>query len=262
MNRDEKLTRVPALPPKVVAVAGRTVVFPSEPGGGTWIALHDRGVSFALINWYSVPARAGRNPVSRGVVVNAVSASNTPGEAAAALARLPLHQINPFRLIGVFPQTRAIIEWRWNLNELVCRKQRWRARQFISSGFDEPRAQRLRHRTFLLAQRQKTSGSLDWLRRLHRSHRPHSGPFSTCMHRSDAATVSYTEVVVEPGSGVLRYWAGAPCGGATMYSERLYHQGLPHQRGLSGVGFYGADWPAARSLNHTDISPLPRLAQA
>jgi hypothetical protein len=221
MNRDEKLTRVAALPPKVVSVAGRKVVFPSEPGGGTWIALHDCGVAFALINWYSVPARVGRNPVSRGVVVNAVNAANSPGEAAEALARLPLRQINPFRLIGVFLQTREIFEWRWNLNELECRKQLWRARQFISSGFDEPRAQRLRHRTFLMAQRQRSSGRLDWLRRLHRSHRPQCGPFAICMHRPDAATVSYTEVAVGPRAGVLRYWAGAPCGHAKFYSQSL-----------------------------------------
>jgi hypothetical protein len=42
-------------------------------------------------------------------------------------------------------------------------------------------------RLFQRAGRQHSADSLDWLRRLHRSHSPQAGPFSTCMHRSDAA---------------------------------------------------------------------------
>jgi hypothetical protein len=49
------------------------------------------------------------------------------------------------------------------------------------------------------------------LRRLHRSHSPEAGPFSTCMHRSDAATVSYTEITAFSRKARLRYHAAAPC---------------------------------------------------
>ncbi len=66
MNRDEQLTRAEGLPPKIVHVGERKVICPSEPGGGTWIAVNDAGVTFALINWYSVQARVQKNPVSRG----------------------------------------------------------------------------------------------------------------------------------------------------------------------------------------------------
>ena len=108
--------------------------------------------------------------ISRGRVVNAACAASTPGLAAAALAQLPLQRINPFRLIGIFPASREIAEWRWDLNRLAPKTHRWKDQQWISSGFDEPGAQRVRSRTFRAALQQKSAGSLDWLRRLHRSH--------------------------------------------------------------------------------------------
>jgi len=130
---------------------------------------------------------------------------------AAALDGLPLNRINPFRLIGIYPATSEIIEWRWNLKNLVRKNHRWKAQQWISSGFDEPTAQRIRGRAFAIAQHQRSAGSLDWLRRLHRSHSPETGPFSICMHREEAATVCYTEVAVSAQSVVMRYHSGAPC---------------------------------------------------
>ena len=38
-----------------------------------------------------------------------------------------------------------------------------------------------------------------------------SGPFSTCMHRADAATVSYNEATVSPNGALLSYHAGSLC---------------------------------------------------
>ena len=57
MNRDEKLTRVAALPPAQYRLCTRDTLFPSEPNGGTWIGINDANTTFALVNWYSVPAR-------------------------------------------------------------------------------------------------------------------------------------------------------------------------------------------------------------
>ena len=211
MNRDEQLTRRAALPPRKRIMNGLAVFAPSELGGGTWISLNEHRVTFALINWYSVLARVSGKAVSRGVVVNSVSATISVDSAEAALDKLLLHRINPFRLIGIFPATNEITEWRWNMHQLVQKRHSWKSHQWISSGFNELAAQRVRGRTFRLAQKQKSAGSLDWLRRLHRSHAPETGPCSTCMHRADAATVSYTEISVSSSVAVMRYHAGAPC---------------------------------------------------
>src|ERR1051325_5488907 len=211
MSRDEQCTRIAGLPPARRIVDGRTVLCPSEPGGGTWIALNENRVSFALINWYSITARVKDHAVSRGKVVDAVSGSTSFEGADATLAGLPLQRINPFRLIGIFPEAQEITEWQWDLKKLVRRDPRWEAQQWISSGFDEPTAHRIRSDTFKGAEKQRSAGTLAWLRRLHRSHSPEAGPFSMCMHRSDAATVSYTEIRVNSKESTIQYMAVAPC---------------------------------------------------
>lgn len=211
MNRDEKLTRPTGLPPKKSVVNGRTVISPSEPGGGTWIAVNDCGTTFSLINWYAIPITVCGPAVSRGHVVNSVSPTASPDVAHSRLSGLPLGRINPFRLVGIFLATREIVEWRWNLKQLVRKNHHWKSQQWVSSGFDEPTAQRVRGETFRRATQQHSAGDPDWLRRLHRSHSPQAGPFSTCMHRADAATVSYTEVAVSAHRATMRFHAGAPC---------------------------------------------------
>ena len=211
MNRDEKLTRASGLPPVASVLHGRRVLAPSEPSGGTWISVNDSGVTFALINWYAIRTKVESKAVSRGKVVNAVSHCDAAMQANERLELLPLRHINPFRLIGIFSHPREIVEWRWDLNRLTSQKHAWRLRQWISSGWDEPQAQRTRGKAFQAATKQKTVGRLEWLRRVHRSHAPASGPFSTCMHREDAATVSYTEISVASSQTAMRYGNAAPC---------------------------------------------------
>lgn len=211
MNRDEKLSRSKGLPPSVVAIGGRRVLCPAESGGGTWIAVNDTRAAFALINWYSVPPVIMAPSVSRGSVIQSVAAQSVPYEVSRLLAGQPLSQINPFRLIGIFPAQREIREWRWDLNSLTCHEAPWVSQQWISSGFNEPAAQRVRSATFRAALCQKSAGSLEWLRRLHRSHAPGCGPFSICMHRPDAASVSYTEICISDRRAVMTHYNRPPC---------------------------------------------------
>lgn len=211
MNRDEKLTRVTACPPEVRRLGTRKVMFPSEPTGGTWVGVNDAGVTLALINWYSIQALPSKPAVSRGDIVRSVLPAEDSSCVEDQLSRAPLHRVSPFRLIGVFPHRQQVIEWRWNLKELDRQPHSWRNNTWISSGYDEPGAERTRRKVFRQANHQRTSGQADWLRRLHRSHRPLRGAYSHCMHREDAITVSFTEIAVTPQTAQLRYIAGAPC---------------------------------------------------
>ncbi|MGH8246245.1 MAG: NRDE family protein [Gammaproteobacteria bacterium] len=211
MNRDEKRARVAALPPARHRLDNRDALFPSEPNGGAWIGVNDAGATLALVNWYAVPACVAGRAVSRGEVVRSALVADSPGLTDKVLGELPLGRVNPFRLVGVFPADHAVVEWRWNLRRLERLDHAWQTNTWISSGFDEPGAQQTRGKVFCEALRQKSAGSVDWLRRLHRSHRPACGPYSTCMHREDAATVSYTEVTVSTCAATMRYLAGAPC---------------------------------------------------
>ena len=211
MNRDEKRARPKGLPPSQRGIGGHRVIYPSEPSGGTWISLNNSGVTFALINWYSISRRVITDPVTRGEVIPPISPADSPGLVDRAFSKLPLPSINPFRLIGIFPKSKKIVEWRWDLRELERKNHPWRSQQWISSGFDEPNAQTIRSRTFKQFLTQASAGTSGWLRRLHASHTPECGPFSTCMHRSDAVTVSYNQISVSPGKASLQHIDGSPC---------------------------------------------------
>lgn len=221
MNRDEQRTRATAKPAARHRLEDRDALFPSEPGGGTWIGVNDSGVTLALINWYSVAARVQARAVSRGEVVRWTLRFNSPGLVSSGLEELCLAKLNPFRLLGVFPAVQAVVEWRWNLRGLERLVHTWQTNTWISSGFDEPGAQRTRLQKFTEMLRQRSAKTTGWLRRLHRSHAPQRGPYSTCMHREDAATVSYTEVAVSNRSATLRYKPGPPCGTAPARTLHL-----------------------------------------
>jgi hypothetical protein len=186
--------------------------------------VNDSGITFALINWYAEPARVSGKTVSRGQIPRAALTTDTPDETHAALSQLPqlpLPRVNPFRLIGVFPATHTAVEWRWNLHAFTRNDHRWQSATWISSGHDETGAQSVREKIFRAAHCQSSAGTVDWLRRLHRSHRPERGPYCHCMHRADAATVSYTEIFVTPVAATMRYTPGPPCCAAPLAPSRL-----------------------------------------
>src|SRR4051812_9824549 len=96
MNRDELRTRARGLPPAIHRVDSCSALYPSEPGGGTWISLNNSGVTFALINWYAAPRRVTTKVVSRGSVITSIRMADAPEVVASGLAKLPLPKLNPF----------------------------------------------------------------------------------------------------------------------------------------------------------------------
>ena len=211
MNRDEKLDRFTALPPTIVDLACRRAVFPRERSGSTWISANDAGICLALINWHRIKRDPKNDTISRGLVVRELAEKSSADEIAVALKKLPLSKVQPFRLIAVAPREMRLTEWRWNLKRLTRHNHAWRRRHWFSSGFDERRAEFERQRVCNAANVQQSGGSVKWLRWLHRSHAPKRGPFSICMHRPDASTVSYTEVAVSRRRATMRYKPGPCC---------------------------------------------------
>lgn len=221
MNRDEKRTRAAALAPTVSEYAQRHAVFPIEPSGGTWIAANDAGVCVALLNWHRIKREPAGEILSRGEVPRMLARTSSAGEIANTLDALPLEKIRPFRVIALVASEQNLTEWQWNLENLIAHKCPWKEQHWFSSGFNELQAESERQRVCESSHGQGSSGRLAWLRRLHRSHEPERGPFSICMHRPDAATVSYTEVVLEGTSITMRYQPGPPCKGAELTEHAL-----------------------------------------
>lgn len=227
MNRDELLSRTTGVPPARFLVGGRAVLYPGEPGGGTWISVNDAGVTLALINWYAVPLRASPPTVSRGEVIPSLCAGSQPREMEARLKGLELARMNPFRVLGFFPGVKQVLQWRWDRQTLAVESHDWAPTQWLSSGYDEPGAQRTRGADFDRRRTEPDAGSGPWIRRLHASHEPGRGAYSTCMHRSDAETVSYTEIEVDDSAAVMRYRSGPPCQGLLLSEERILRTPLP-----------------------------------
>lgn len=211
MNRDEKRDRFAALPPKIVEFENHRVLFPREPTGGTWISANDAGVCLALINWHRIKREPNNGVRTRGEVIRKLAGISTSDEISAAVKKLALRKLRPFRLIAIVSSENRVIEWRWNLNRLSIRKHSWEPHHWFSSSFDEATAEATRAQVCAALPDESAKQDVKWLRRLHRSHEPERGPFSICMHRPDAATVSYTEVAVSGRSVVMYYKHGPPC---------------------------------------------------
>lgn len=220
MNRDEKLDRLTALPPSIVEIAGRRAIFPCESAGGTWVSTNDAGVCLALINWHRIQ-REPKHDLSRGQIVRELAGKSSSNTITNGVMKLPLRKLRPFRLIAIVPSEKIVIEWRWNLDWLTMRNRQWQRQHWFSSGFDESRAELERQRVCDAAEDQRMTGRLEWLQQLHRSHAPKRGPFSICMHRADAATVSSTEISVSRRRATMRYRPGPSCSKAAMVTKTI-----------------------------------------
>ncbi len=85
------------------------------------------------------------------------------------------------------------------------------ARLYGAASVSDALAWRERGQTCENAERDRSMVSVSWVRNLHQSHDPVPGPFSICVHRKDAATVSYTEVRCSGEGLSMSYRSGSPC---------------------------------------------------
>jgi hypothetical protein len=226
MNRDERLTREAALAPAAVNMSTVRAVYPRESGGGTWIGSNSAGVTFCLLNQNPGPHSSVKERSRGEIIPPLVSCSKFP-EAMRRFQHLDLHGLLPFMLVGIFPAEQIISQCQWDGNELKFLRIRWDVRHWFSSGVSDEMARKVRGSTSYEAWRRRDAGSAEWLRGLHASHAPVRGSFSICVHRPDAATVSYTEVAFTGGDLTMRYHAGHPCQALGQFDAEVNLQAAP-----------------------------------
>src|SRR5271157_3438430 len=194
MNRDEQRSRPRAHAPKLFECGVVSAIYPSESSGGTWIAVNNSGLLFALLNWYPAGCQVvAPKERSRGELIPQMIFDSDFRSAQMVLAAVKLTGMLPFRLIGVDPEDRTICEWRWDGRRIGQLQFPWMRKHWFSSSLSDDQAEEQRRSTCIAAGARANPEGLDWLAQLHRSHRPFSGPYSICVHRPDAATVSYSE---------------------------------------------------------------------
>jgi len=207
MNRDEQRSRPSARPPRISQAGELRSCFPSEPSGGTWIGINERRIACALLNWTRPGVRVDpESPQSRGEIIPALLGETDSASVLASLSRLQLAAYRPFRLLTFLPGEARILQWQWDGQTPALKTHPWKMRSWFSSGYREQEVQQVRQTSAaLFAPKNKAD-----IRRLHRSHFPIPGLFSVCMHRTDARSVSYTEI--DAGETIeVRYSGTSPC---------------------------------------------------
>jgi Transport and Golgi organisation 2 len=212
MNRDEQRTRPPALSPALFTVGATQAIYPREAGGGTWIGCNSCGNLFALLNWYSAETSAlGPKVRTRGELIPNLVYERDSRSTANRLAAINLAGMHAFRLVGAFCDEKALSEWRWDGKHLDRLRFAWGLTHWFSSSLSDSTAAQLRGRACAIARSGGKTPSRGWLRKLHSSHTPEPGPYSICMHRPDAVTVSYTLVERTPRGIFMDYVDRPPC---------------------------------------------------
>src|SRR5262245_38786840 len=217
-NRDEARTRLPALPPRLVAYGGRRAIHPLDGDrGGTWVAVNDAGLALALLNRYVGEAAAAGAATtsprpSRGEILPLLLPAASVDEALARAAAIDLSPYAPFRAVLV--DGREVGDLAWDGTRRGEQSAQWSGDPllFTSSGLGDERVTAPRRELF---QAMVASGpSSEYASRQDLFHR-HSWPdrphLSVCMRRADACTVSHAVIEVLPGDTArLAYQDGPP----------------------------------------------------
>lgn len=200
-NRDEKKTRRPALPPRVSSREGVRFLAPVDGDfGGTWIAVNEFGVSVCLLNGKS--SKPAANRPSRGLLPLELTPARSAREALDRLKKMDMATFAPFTLAILDRCSRGnIAEWH-GTGDLKVREED-SGLPLTSSSFDPDRVRALRAREFARAR-----GSL---LEFHKSHANGPSAYSTCMHRPDAETVSFSRLCVTPFEASISHSPGSPC---------------------------------------------------
>jgi hypothetical protein len=198
-NRDERRTRVAALPPRVQRAGARLAAFPVDPlGGGTWVGVNDAGVVLALLN--GTPATSSDAPPiararSRGFIVRTMLRHDSAESILDTLPRLDPGEFDAYRLV-IIDSTRVTMIASDGSRLTTAQTAFTHPMLFTSSSLGdalvEPPRRDLFERMVIGAPR----GLLDAQARFHRHRWPERPHISVCMERPDAITVSRTVVDV------------------------------------------------------------------
>ena len=213
-NRDELKTRKPALPPRLKTIDGVKMLTPEDgDAGGTWMAVNEYGLTVCLLNYYDRPYElmSGESFTSRGLLVLALAGKRSVSEAQHYLDTESMRHYRAFHVLMLDKSDCASATWNGerithDSAPLCPMSSSSYETQFVITG-----RQRLFRDIFA-----SSTPSPEALFEFQQSHLPEKGPFSVCMHRPEAGTVSHSHVRVTDDLAEYSYIDGAPCEGVRL----------------------------------------------
>lgn len=213
-NRDEKLTRKRAMPPRLAVRDAVRFLAPIDGDfGGTWIAANEFGIALCLLNGANLTGSGGEDREttrSRGLLLPDLISSPSTNAICERVHAADFAVFAPFTLAAFGPrQAVALVEW--DGVRKIVRFQDEPCFMLTSSSFDTEavRAQRQNDFRSLVAPRGQVDA--EQLVKFHGSHVPARGAYSTCMHRPDAETVSFSRIRVSEREAEFFYTPAALC---------------------------------------------------
>jgi Transport and Golgi organisation 2 len=207
-NRDEKLTRKSAQKPRLAVRNGTRFLAPVDGDfGGTWIATNEFGVSVCLLNGANLTGseiHAAAPERSRGLLVLDLIPLASVAAICNRLRETDLSAFAPFTLAALEPG-RPVAILKWDRSSKILLFEAADRSMLTSSSFDSEEVRRRRHEEYSHVHDSEA------LLAFHRSHAPARSAYSTCMHRADAETVSFSWIQVSREKTDFFYTPGAPC---------------------------------------------------
>jgi hypothetical protein len=214
-NRDERRSRKPALPPAIrTGKVGRFIAPLDGDFGGSWLAANEHGLSLALENGYTDLDDMAHEPpegfTSRGLLLTALAGVRSGDEAIRRVSGGDLYKYRSFLLAVFDPDGRGVLA-RWTRGRLSVDRELDPSVPLVSSAFETDDVRQ--SRTELFRRMLDATGPDPTALHLayHASHEPDKGPYSPCMHRPEARTVSFSHIQVDAREVRFHYVSHPPC---------------------------------------------------
>lgn len=230
-NRDEQKDRPLAIHPEIQNMNNTQVLMPIDPvGSGSWISLNEHGVSLCLLNNYQGKLPSG-TCLSRGLLLKHLAPSQNLTEVTDLFNQLKLSCFAPFTLL-VFGSELSLNKpdvWAFAWNGVSTQVAVTDSPLFSSGvALEEVQKYRTEVYTSLTSDEKNQQSLLDF----HCHHHADKGYLSTCMHRDDAHTVSFTHLAVSSDLFSMSYLAGSPCNGLNQQQLKKHSYTFDKQESL------------------------------
>jgi len=204
-NRDELRSRSRAKKPEIYYKNGVSAIFPIDPdGSGTWIFINNKGVSAALLN-FNIRLKV-KNYKSRGTLLRDICFEDSINKMLKSIYKKNLENYRGFTLC-LFEQNKPPGLYRWNGTNLAPLSE---SQPIISSSV-KLEVVKINRKDLYRKMLNDRGNTRETHLSFHCSHSPEKSYLSTCMHREDAKTVSFSHIFCNRKKIVFNYKGKSPC---------------------------------------------------